>query len=733
MRKISILNLITFLAAFLLFQIELIISKMLLPNFGGSYLVWGACVVFFQAVLFFGYFYAYVILGKMGIKRYRPFYLGLFLLPLLCFPGRGLSAINPVNLNIPLVLNVFWRLIWTIGPVFFVLSTVSVILQSWLADSDLKERNNPYTLYALSNLGSFVALVTYPFLFEVFLDLSQQLLIWRTIYFLLVGLVAFAIFSVKVKGESKVAKIWSIQGISKHACLRWFLFSAAGVIMFLSVTNLITYEIAPIPLLWVVPLCIYLASFVLNFKQKPWSPAWVSDKFYLTFAWSIAIFFITTMRALPFILEIAFYCLFLFHSCMFCQQQLFKTKPINLQSLPLFYLIISAGGLIGGMVTTWVMPLISVSISEYLLGLAVIALALAIDSKRQALGWRNIFFIIYICGILMFWPVEFKNYNLFGMIIIFWVFKICYQHLIKYPRAFFFSIFMVLVITPFIDSVWTHENYIYRHRNYYGAYKVYYQKAKYILTHGVTIHGAQFVDQKSEKEPLTYYHKLTPVGELLNAASGMHFKNIGVIGLGTGTLAAYARNGQELDYFEIDPDVYFIARNLFTYLKSSSGKINFIFGDARLKIKESNVQRYDVLVVDAFSGDSVPVHLLTTDAINEYRKHLASGGVVLFHISNRYLNFIPVLFSNANYVNAYGCYKNNRAEKKNMVFASSWFALTWDIKSLNKLVSEFKWISYDPLKNKLKRPWTDQYSNMLSIIYLDNFLDSIKYFKPFYW
>ncbi len=732
MRKISILNLITFFAAFLLFQIELIISKMLLPNFGGSYLVWGACVVFFQAVLFFGYFYAYVILRKMGIKRYRPFYLGLFLLPLLCFPGRGFSGINSFNLNIPLVLNVFWRLIWTIGPVFFVLSTVSVILQSWLADSDLKERDNPYTLYALSNLGSFVALVTYPFLFEVFFDLNQQLLIWRTIYFLLVGLIAFAIFSVKVKGESKVAKIWSMHGVSKHACLRWFLFSAAGVIMFLSVTNLITYEIAPIPLLWVVPLCIYLASFVLNFKQKPWSPVWVSNKFYLTFAWSIAIFFITTMRVLPFILEIFFYCLFLFHSCMFCQQKLFKTKPIDLHNLPLFYLIISAGGLIGGMVTTWVMPLISVSISEYLLGLAVIALALAIGSKRQALGWRNIFFIIYICGVLMFWPVEFKNYNLFGMIIIFWVFKICYQHLIKYPRAFFFSIFMVLIITPFIDSVWTQENYIYRHRNYYGVYKVYYQKAKYILVHGVTIHGAQFVNHKIENEPLTYYHKLTPVGELLNT-SGICLKKIGVIGLGTGTLAAYARNGQELDYFEIDPDVYFIASNLFTYLKSFSGKVNFIFGDARLKIKEIKAKRYNILVVDAFSGDSVPVHLLTTDAINEYRKHLEDKGVILFHISNRYLNFIPVLFSNANYVNAYGCYKNNPAEAKSMAFASSWFALTWDIQSFNKLVSEFKWVSYDPLRNKLLPPWTDQYSNMLSIICFKNFLNPIRYFRPFYW
>ena len=179
MRKISVLNSITFLAAFLLFQIELIISKIFLPDFGGSYLVWGACVVFFQAVLFLGYFFSYFLLTKIGIKRLKPFYLVLFLLPLLSFPGKSLAQINTVNLNIPLVVNVFWHLAFSIGAVFFVLSTSSVILQSWLADSDLAEKNNPYALFALSNLGSLVALITYPFFFEIFLDLNQQLLFWK--------------------------------------------------------------------------------------------------------------------------------------------------------------------------------------------------------------------------------------------------------------------------------------------------------------------------------------------------------------------------------------------------------------------------------------------------------------------------------------------------------------------------------------------------------------------------
>lgn len=694
-------------------------------------MIWGACVVFFQAALFLGYFFSYIVLRKIGIKRFKPFYLVLFFLPLLAFPGKSLPVINPVNLNIALVLNVFRHLFFSIGGVFFVLSTSSVILQSWLGGSDLVEKNNPYALFALSNLGSFAALITYPFLFEIFLDLGQQLLLWRVIYFLLLGLIVLAALTIKVNQENRINKAWSMNGILWQDCFRWLLFSAAGVIMFLSVTNIFTYEIAPIPLLWVVPLCIYLVSFVLNFKRKPWRPAWVVDKFYLTFAYSVVLFFITLMRILPFIVEVILACLFLFHFCMFCQYQLDKTKPANLDNLPLFYLIISLGGFIGGLFTTWAMPLISVSVSEYLLALAVIAWALAIGTKYQRLGWRNIFLVAYVCIMLMAWPLFFRGYNLFGIIIILLFFQICYSNLIKNPRAFLLNILLILLITPLIYSFWTKNNYLYKHRNYYGVYRVYEENGIIVLMNGTTIHGAQFKDKERENQPLAYYHKLTPVGRLLSSPSVG--KNIGVIGLGTGGLAVYARDGQEIDYFEIDPDMYFIAQNLFTFLKHTKAKVNFIFGDARLAIKEVPAKRYNVLVVDAFSGDAIPVHLLTTEAINEYRKHLAEKGIILFHISNRYLDFIPVLFSNANYLNAYACYKSNREVFRNDIFGTSWFAISWDSGSFSKLVTEFKWSKYVPGKDRLIRPWTDKYSSMLLIMRLNDLLDSIRYFKPFYW
>ena len=731
MRKISLFNSIIFLSAFLLFQIELIVSKILLPDFGGSYLVWGSCVVFFQAVLFLGYFISYYLLRKIGIKRLKSVYLLLFLLPLLGFPGRGFPAIQSVNLSIPLVANVFWYLLLTIGPVFLALSTTSVILQSWLADSDLEQKKNPYALFALSNLGSFAALVTYPFFFEIFLDLDQQLLLWRLMYFALLGLIVWAVVKIGTNSAHRVTKFWDLNGISRQDCWRWLLFSAAGVVMFLSVTNIFTYEIAPIPLLWVVPLCIYLASFVLNFKRQSYSPAWVTDKFYLTFGWSIVLFFIILMRMLPLIVELAAISWLLFHTCMFCQRQLNLTKPANLANLPLFYLIVSLGGFLGGILTTWLMPLISVSTSEYLLGLALIALALSIGTKYQRLGWWNIFLVAYVCIILIAWPHFFKVYSLLGIVIIFWVFKIGYSHLIKKPWALLLSIFLILLLTPLIYSFWTQNEYLYQHRNYYGVYRVYDEDDKTLLTHGTTIHGLQFKAKGKEDQPLAYYHRLTPIGKYLSSTSTR--KNIGIIGLGAGGLAVYAQAGQEIDYYEIDPDMYFIAQNLFSFLKHSSGKINFIFGDARIKIKEAPANRYDLLIVDGFSGDAIPVHLLTTEAINEYRKHLTKDGVILFHISNRYLNLIPVLFSNANYLSAYACHKSNLGAPKDNIFATSWFAMSWDSSAYLRLVTEFKWNQYLPGKNRLIRPWTDKYSDMLLIMGLDNFLNPLKYFQPFYW
>ena len=289
MQKFFLLQLITFLAAFLLFQIELIVAKLILPHYGGSYLVWGACVVFFQAFLVLGYWYSHVVGKKISIAYVTRYHLILLLIPLLSFPGRPL-VIEPTQPSWPLAMGVFWELFRTIGLVFFVLSTISIITQNWLAASQLPQRFNPYSLYAYSNFGSLAALLSYPFLFEYFFNLDVQLKFWRWGYFLLIAIYAVACGVIQGQRQDKVTadKRRAIPGVD---ILRWLLLGAAGVMLFLAVTNMITLEIAPIPLFWVITLSIYLVTFILNFKEKSWCPAWISKKVHLLLGLSVLLFF----------------------------------------------------------------------------------------------------------------------------------------------------------------------------------------------------------------------------------------------------------------------------------------------------------------------------------------------------------------------------------------------------------------------------------------------------------
>lgn len=726
MRKI-VLNILVFLSAFLLFQIELIIAKILLPEFGGSYLVWGVCVVFFQGALLAGYLYAHIVLQKIGILRYRLIHLLLAAIPLLVFPGRPLPGILP-NTHIPLAADVSLQLLRTVGIAFFVLSTTSIIFQSWFAHSEMPDRDNPYFLYAVSNFGAFVALLTYPFIFEAFLDLDIQLVLWRIGYllFFLLNLVVFC--SLKIKKESVSGENKPLPRVKLgRQAWSWVLLGAAGSIMFLSVTNIITYEIAPIPLLWIIPLCIYLGSFVLVFKRNPWCPAWIEKKFILWGGFSVLLYFFSIKGILPFALLTILFFAALFIISMFCQIQLYNRRPQDRRQLTDFYLLISLGSFIGGFLVSWIMPLVSPSMVEYLLGIFFIALAMNIGQKKELLGAYMMRLIIYAIINLMLWPFLFKGYNVFGMVIIILCFKFILTEFKGSFRVFQFYILAIIVTFPALGSFWAKYDNLFERRNYYGIYKAYYKNGKTMLLNGTTIHGAQYINPRKASWPLTYYHPDTPVGEFLSQ-EGKYLRCIGIIGLGAGTLATYFEKGQEVDFYELDPDVYTIASDYFTYLKQDKSKVNVIFGDARMSLKK-NKRPYDILIVDAFSGDSVPVHLLTTQAISEYRRNLIEGGVILFHISNRYLDLMPVLAANAPFLNGQSCYKKNQVTGD--AFASTWVALTWDRGMFYKLTNKFKWMPTE--KRRGFRVWTDKYSNTLSVLRIQDLLYSIRDFTPFYW
>lgn len=743
MKKVHYLYALSFLAAFLLFQIELVIAKILLPKFGGSYLVWGSCIVFFQFALLLGYLYAHIVIRKFGIYRYRYLHLTLLLLPLLFFPGRALPEIA-THTGLPLVVDIFMQLALTIGLVFFALSTISIVTQSWLAHSDLPEGRNPYVLYAVSNVGSFLGLLSYPFLFEMYFDLDTQVVVWRALYvlFLLLYLVSLRwidysdreIPVIRIFDRSLFVRKHRFSDEAVRQKFHWFLLSAAGCMLFLSVTNVITYEIAPCPLLWIIPLCIYLLSFVLTFRDRPLYPAWITNKFHLVMGFGVLIYFFAQARMLPISPQLIALLAALFAFCMFCQHELYQSRPRDRRELTGFYFIVSLGGFAGSMLVTWVVPRVFTSPLEYLLSLFVLGLSLAVRQRHFRPQARELRFIVYALVFVIAWPLVFKQYSVFGVALILLAFGVIFRALSQDKVLLATALLSILIAAPFADEGWSREGRTLRaYRNYYGIYQITVGAKLLKLMHGTTLHGAQHLtgDPEMQREPLTYYHHRTPVGKVLDSGY-FSTHRIGVVGLGVGTLSAYGKKGEEMDFFELDPEISVFV-NIFSYLDNSKAKLNVFFDDARIALGKMPGNHYDMLVIDAFSGDSVPVHLLTTDAIHEYRERLKDRGLILFHISNRYLDLRPVLFSNVESVGAFAVSDDNETLGPAHL-ASSWMALTWDRQVHEKLVTRLSWKgnTADPGRPVL-RPWTDQYSNIPSVMKLDAFSHSIKEFKPFAW
>jgi len=734
------LKTITFLSAFLLFQIELIIAKLFLPHYGGSYLVWGACIVFFQAVLLSGYVFAHVFLRRLGVSAYLKLHLCLLFVPLVFFPLRVLHLSFDAY-PLPLVLDIFARLVLTIGPVFFILSTMSLVTQGWLSASRLKEAHNPYALYAVSNLGSFAGLLSYPFVLEPYLSNTEQLQIWRGLYLLLVGLnllsFKFVGLDSRVRGNDNPNVIPAnagIQGYSKppHNPLmwRWLCLGAAGVVLFLSVTNIITYEVAPVPLLWVIPLAIYLLAFILNFKQNPWCPSWIIRGAGPLLGVAAMMYFVPLKHFLPVIVVIAVLCALLFLLCMFVQHQLIQSKPASREQMTLFYVMMSLGGFLGGVLTSWTIPLISNTLIEYLVGLLLAALMMGDSSLKKTGHLREVTKVLSVLltvGAFWGWPYFVKEYHLWSFALLWVAVGVAFWGLAQSKKLLVGAFILLILATSFLESVWSHVHYLEKKRNYYGIYKIYDNASGIrVLIHGTTLHGMQFVDEAKRRIPMGYYSPLSPIGSLL-ISDIFQAKRVAVVGLGTGTLALYAKPDCPIDYYELDADVMKLAYKYFWYLSNAPGEVNVILGDARISLAAQD-RLYDLLVIDAFSGDAIPTHLVNRDVMVEYRRKLNARGAVVFHITNRYLNLEPVLARIAESSGAYIAIKDVGDQGVNM--RSIWCILTWDQDRFLKLITQENWQPLDLDPKYRCRIWTDDYSTILPIINLNELAVSLKAFKP---
>jgi spermidine synthase len=682
-----------------------------------------------------GYLFAHQAIQRFGIKKYLIVHSLLLILPLFFFPGRPLH-IMAGETNIPLSIDVFLRLLTTIGPVFFVLSTISLVTQMWLSSSDSPQKNNPYFLYAVSNIGSLMALLTYPFYVEVFFKLSEQLLFWRILYGALIGLNIFAFIVIKVK-EVTVNKQEKRPGVAKDwmEMTRWFVLGACGVVLFLSVTNVLTSEVAPVPLLWIIPLSIYLIAYILNFQKRPWCPSWIVNSAPQMAGWILLVYLLTLRRQIPVVIELFIFCFCLFALCMYVQNQLYRHKPKDDRSLTFYYVVISLGGFAGGVLVTWISPLVSVVLAEFYFGLLLVGVAWLLDSREKKIHEPvySIRLAIYLAVFVFLWVITFKEYNFWGIAILALFFYILFKESGKTQLGLVSIMVIMLSVGPLLESFFSGQvNMVYRKRNYYGLYRVFDVEGVRYLNHGTTMHGAQFINPETAGEPIVYYARPTPIGKLM-VGNPFGFKHVGVVGLGAGTMEKFLGADQEVDFYELDPDVLTLAKEHFTFLDNLASPTTFYMGDARISIEKNKEAQYDLLMMDAFGGDSIPFHLVNLDVIKLYRERLSEKGILLFHVSNRYIRLAPVLARIARELNAYYCFNFYTYTERHDV-SSEWIAFTWNKATLEKLVNDYGWKTFDDSKKvSAVRLWTDDYVNILPFVKMNVIIQQLKNFRPFDW
>jgi len=673
-----------FVGAFLLFQVQPLIGKYILPWFGGVPGVWTTCMLFFQVALLGGYAYAHWLTRLRKPRVQAVIHLVLLVAALALLPIQPTEGWKPQGGGNPTA-QILILLVVTLGLPYFVLSATGPLLQQWFSRS--YPGVSPYRLYAVSNAGSLLALLSYPFFFETHFTRRTQSTLWGW------GLVAYALgcgfCALKLRrtgdrrqetgdggqemGDGRDALAL---GPRPSALLLWVLLPASASILLLATTNKLCQDVAVIPFLWVLPLALYLLSFIICFDNPRW---YQRLPFTLALIAAIAADCWALFNATDASLyqQVMLYCGALFVCCMACHGELYRLRP-EPKYLTSFYLMIAAGGALGGVFVAVVAPLVFTDYYELHWGLLLCAacftLACVGDRGSTPRLWRWLacaltlaawagvdLSVNWLAGHYRFLPkqamlgLRIALWSLLGLVAASWAARGQFKTF-RYWR-FLACLWMVAGVWALGAMLWREahrvgSDRIYASRNFYGVLKVYdYRKDQpkdrhILLQHGRITHGLQFVDPEEALWPTTYYGPDSGIGLAMRAVTNSS-RRIGVIGLGTGSIAAWCRPGDYLRIYEINPQVQQVASSLFSYVRRSPARSEIVLGDARLSMEREPPQNYDLLVLDAFSSDAIPVHLLTRESFALYERHLKTNGVMVVHISNHYLDLEPVLISAA--------------------------------------------------------------------------------------
>ncbi|MEX0833443.1 MAG: fused MFS/spermidine synthase [Actinomycetota bacterium] len=710
-----------FVSAALLFLAELIFARMILPLLGGTPAVWITAMLFFQAMLLAGYAYAHASSLRLGTRRQAAIHLAIALLPLLVLPIAVPEGWAPPTGGNPAPWLLALLLV-ALGLPFFVVSSTTPMLQRWFANTGHRAAPDPYFLYRASNLGSMVGLLAYPFLVEPFLAVGDQSRLWAAGYWVLLALTA-ACAVVVWRSKRPVAVTPPADGkphdgdtkpLTRARRLRWLALAFVPSSLMLGVTVYLTTDLAPIPLLWVVPLSLYLLSFILVFSPR-------HDRLHRFFIRAMPFLVVPLVVVLVFraahLIFAPLYLATFFAAAMVCHGELAKDRP-PAEHLTEFYLWIAAGGVLGGAFNALLAPLLFDSIAEF----PVMLVAACLLRPRRAPGstdLRRDLSIAGVLGLLVFLlslairTDEPSGQVLWGVVIYGVAAVICFSFDEK-PVRFALGLGGILLASAIVP-LGQDGRVVYSARSFFGTYLVLDDSSgeKRILASGNTVHGAQNTDPDKRLELIVYYTPQGPAGRLFAAIP--QAESIGVVGLGAGSMACFADEGDHVTFYEIDPEVVRIANDpkLFTFLRDCPGTNEVVLGDARLSLRDAPNGAYDVLVMDAFNSDAIPLHLMTREALQLYLSKLSDDGVLAFHISNRYLNVAPVLgdlAADAGVVAYLGRDVVTEEEVDQGRVRSEWVVMTRDESNLGDLTQDAMWerLPGDPDA----RVWTDDYSNL---------------------
>lgn len=690
-----------FLSAFLLFQVQPMIARYILPWFGGTPAVWSTVQLFFQVFLTGGYAYATWLIGRITPKKQGWIHIGLLAVSVVLVALLGASWPSPVtpdaswkplSVDTP-ILDIFRLLMVCVGIPYFLLSTNSPLTQAWF--SRALPGRSPYWLYALSNIGSLLGLLAYPFLIEPNLTLKAQGWAWTGGYALFVLLTAYEAFqstrdhdtATEIPKTTEKASASAKPSIQLH--ILWILLSAIASTISLATTSQITQEVAAIPFLWVLPLSIYLLSFILTYSDE----RWYNRKLFgvlmglasIGFVWALSD---TSAHFIPLIIA---YCFMLFVSVMICNGETYRLRP-EPTHLTRFYLMTSIGGALGGVAVNLIAPFIfkgywELPISVGLTWALVLAIFMTRNSTNRTLRIRFIHNVLVGATVLL--SGAFAIYALAGG---------------------------------------KTSGVVFEERNFYGVVRVKEVNANdpvwrgYNMAHGITIHGVQFTAPDKRREPTAYFARPSGIGlGMVNHPKYGHGMKVGILGLGIGSLAAYGQAGDTYRMYEINPIMLALAEGqggYFSFLADTPAKVINVLGDARISLERElaagGSDEFDLLAMDAFSSDSVPVHLLTREAFAIYLKHLSPDGILAVNVSNRHLDLLPVLWQEAQYYKLKMVVIPTQGDGK-LVFTSNWVLLSPKASLLEVPAITARAIPMDKYSTNVPL-WTDDFSNLFQIL-----------------